>query len=163
MKTLLEGEAIVHGGKTDRGSRYIEPTLIEGKDDSALMDQEIFGPILPIISFKYIDEAIRRIKEKPYPLALYVFSTSKEVIERFIIEVPFGGGCINDTAMHLTNSNLPFGGIGKSGMGSYHGVYGFEAFSHRKSVLIQKNWFDMFLKYPPFSTFKFKIVKKLLS
>jgi aldehyde dehydrogenase (NAD+) len=125
------------------------------------MQEEIFGPLLPILEFDNLNDAIAQIKEQPKPLALYLFTKSKNIRDKVFSEISFGGGALNDTIMHLTNPNLPFGGVGNSGSGSYHGVYGFSAFSHKKSIIEKPNWFEPFIKYPPYNKFKLSILKKL--
>jgi len=115
-----------------------------------IMKEEIFGPILPIIIYEQMDEVLKIIQQNPNPLALYLFTNNKTVVEKVIREVPFGGGCINDTFSQVFNAELPFGGRGNSGMGAYHGKYSFDTFSHQKSVINRKNWPDIPLRYPPY-------------
>ena len=147
---LLQGK-IVCGGNSDRSKLYIEPTIIDDVSlNTAIMKEEIFGPILPIISFKNSEEAKTIITNNPNPLAFYVFTSSKAKEQHWLTSVAFGGGCVNNTALHLTNHNLPFGGRGFSGSGQYHGRYSFETFSHKKAVMKTPTWFDPALKYPPF-------------
>ena len=114
------------------------------------MQEEIFGPVLPVIAFEDIDEIIRLINSREKPLALYLFSRSAATQEKIVAQVPFGGGCINDTVVHLANSRMPFGGVGQSGMGKYHGKASFDTFTHEKSVLIRGNHPDLRLRYPPY-------------
>lgn len=163
LTALLDPAKILHGGKTDAADLYISPTLMHeiGWND-AVMKEEIFGPILPIITWENLDEAIAQIKSQPKPLALYLFTTNKKTRDKVFSEVSFGGGALNDTIMHLANPNLPFGGVGNSGTGSYHGEYGFAAFSHQKSIIEKPNWFEPFVKYAPYSKFKLSILKRLL-
>ncbi|AVQ44583.1 aldehyde dehydrogenase [Clostridium botulinum] len=157
---LKEGK-IVSGGKTDISNLYIEPTIIEGINfKNRIMEEEIFGPIFPVIEFEDIDEVIDIIKNNPKPLALYYFSEDKEKQEFIIKNISFGGGCINDTIMHLSTSTLPFGGVGSSGMGSYHGRVSFETFSHKKSILKKSNLVDIKIRYAPFKG-KINLAKKL--
>lgn len=157
---LKEGK-IISGGKTDISNLYIEPTIIEGIDlKNRIMEEEIFGPIFPIIEFEDIDEVIDIIKNNPKPLALYYFSEDKEKQEFIIKNISFGGGCINDTIMHLSTSTLPFGGVGSSGMGSYHGRTSFETFSHKKSILKKSNLVDIKIRYAPFKG-KINLARKL--
>ena len=142
-------DEVIHGGKSDRGQLKIEPTIINNVCwNDSVMKEEIFGPILPILAFENLDEAISQIKNSANPLALYVFSENKNVVNRVISEVPFGGGCINDTVYHTASSYLPFGGRGESGMGAYHGKKSFDTFTHYKTILIQNNWFDIPFRYP---------------
>ncbi|EPY2307241.1 aldehyde dehydrogenase [Clostridium sporogenes] len=157
---LKEGK-IVFGGKTDISNLYIEPTIIEGINlKNRIMEEEIFGPIFPVIEFEGIDEVIDIIKNNPKPLALYYFSEDKEKQEFIIKNISFGGGCINDTIMHLSTSTLPFGGVGSSGMGSYHGRTSFETFSHKKSILKKSNLVDIKIRYAPFKG-KINLARKL--
>lgn len=137
LTTLIERdrEKVIYGGASDEEHRFIEPTLIDALWDAATMEDEIFGPILPIISYSHLDEAIAQIVKRPKPLALYLFTSNKDVQDKVLTEVSFGGGCINDTITHVANPRLPFGGVGHSGIGSYHGRYSFETFSHMKSIL----------------------------
>jgi aldehyde dehydrogenase (NAD+) len=159
---LMRNENIFLGGGYDSSTLRIEPTVLDEVDfDSPVMQQEIFGPILPVLAYKSLDEAIFRIVTRPKPLALYLFTRDKSVKNRVLGEISFGGGCINDTLMHLASSKLPFGGVGSSGMGRYHGKYGFCTFSHEKSV-VNKGFFpDISIRYPPYSG-KLRLVKQLL-
>jgi len=155
----LQQGKIVCGGNSNRGELYIEPTIMENVSlDAAIMKEEIFGPILPIISFENTEEAKAIIANNPNPLAFYVFTSNKTKEQDWLTSVPFGGGCVNNTALHLTNHNLPFGGRGFSGSGQYHGRYSFETFSHKKSVMKTPTWFDPAMKYPPFKG-KLKLFK----
>lgn len=148
--SLLEGN-IIYGGQVDPETRRISPTLVlNPKSDLSLMQEEIFGPILPIITYTNIDEAIACIQSGNKPLALYLFSKSDKIKDRILTETSSGGVCINDTIMHIVSNELPFGGVGSSGMGSYHGKYGFDTFSHKKSVLRKATWFDPAVRYPPY-------------
>ncbi len=147
-KYLTQGN-ILHGGKTNKATLYVEPTLMDQVSlDDAIMKEEIFGPILPIISFETNVEAKQIIARNPNPLALYVFTQSSAKEKEWINDVPFGGGCINNASYHLTNHELPFGGRGFSGTGQYHGKYSFETFSHRKAILKTASWFNPAIKYP---------------
>lgn len=146
---LNEGK-IIHGGETDAAHCHIEPTLLEDITENALiMREEIFGPLLPIITFTTMEEALVLIEEHKNPLAFYVFTSDKKKEELWLQSVAFGGGCVNNAALHLTNHRLPFGGRGFSGTGGYHGKYSFETFSHKKSILKTPLWFDPAIKYPP--------------
>ena len=154
---------MVLGGQTDRERLYISPTLIENiPEDANLMNEEIFGPILPILEFNSVSEAINLINKKPKPLALYVFSRDKGFQQRIISETSSGGVCINDVVVHLTASNLPFGGVGSSGFGRYHGKAGFDTFSNLKSVLRQTMLFDVPNRFPPTGELGFKVLRYLL-
>lgn len=161
-KFLKEG-TIALGGNTDAATRYISPTLITDIDfNSHIMNEEIFGPILPIISYHELDDAITAIKTKDKPLSCYVFTEKKLEKEKVINEISFGGGAINDGVMHITNPHLPFGGIGGSGIGSYHGKHSFKTFSHYKSIISKPTWFEFPFKFYPLSLKKLKIIKFLM-
>lgn len=163
LKTLLADGHIVLGGGYDDKRRFIEPTLIDGVDlDSPIMKDEIFGPILPIITYDSLDECIEIIGQYPKPLALYVFSESRNTINKIYHNCSFGGGCINDTLLHLANPRLPFGGVGASGMGSYHGKKSFETFTHYRSIFKQSTRLDLPLRYMPYTEGKLKMLKKVL-
>ena len=158
----LQQGRIVSGGKTDKSKLYIEPTILENVSlDSAIMKDEIFGPILPVISFDKVEDAKSIIARNPNPLAFYVFTSDKAKEKDWLTSVPFGGGCINNTALHLTNQDLPFGGRGFSGSGQYHGKYSFDTFSHKKSIMKTPTWFDPAIKYPPFKG-KMKLFKMVI-
>lgn len=159
----LEKGNILEGGIYDKSERYIAPTIIDniGLDDE-IMNEEIFGPILPIIDYKDISEAFEIVNKNPYPLALYLFTKDKS-IERYIIEnIQFGGGCINDAISHLINPNLPFGGVGYSGMGRYHSKYTFDEFSHEKSIFKVKGKVELDLKFPPYNDRKLNLARRFL-
>ena len=141
----------------------ISPTVLKDvtfNDD--VMKDEIFGPILPVIKFSNLDEAIAQVKSRPKPLSCYIYSKNKKQIKKILHEVSFGGGAINDSLMHLSNSNLPFGGVGFSGMGKYHGKSGFDNCSHHKSILDKPTWFEPNLKYAPYSKTKQKLIKFMM-
>ena len=158
----LQQGKIVSGGKTDKSKLYIEPTILENVSlDSAIMKEEIFGPILPVIPFDNMEKAKSIIDRNPNPLAFYVFTSDKAREKNWLTSVPFGGGCINNTALHLTNQDLPFGGRGFSGSGQYHGRYSFDTFSHKKSIMKTPTWFDPAMKYPPFKG-KLKLFKWII-
>lgn len=163
LQKLLGSGKIVTGGHTDEAELYIEPTVIDRISwDDRIMEEEIFGPILPVLEFDNISSAIKQIRKKPKPLALYLFSESSEIQQRVISEIPFGGGCINDTVAHLGNHNLPFGGVGESGVGNYHGKCSFEVFSHKKSIMKKSTLLDIPFRYAPYSG-KLKWLKKLIN
>ena len=158
IKYFTDGK-VVHGGKTDKNELYIEPTLMTDVSvDNAIMRDEIFGPILPIISFDTMDEALSIIAKNKNPLAFYIFTSTKEKEKKWLNAVAFGGGCVNNASWHLTNHNLPFGGRGFSGTGHYHGKYSFDTFSHKKAIMKTPTWFDPSVKYPPFKG-KMKLFK----
>jgi len=158
---LAEGEAAIGGG-CDEERLLIEPTVLTGVPwDGAAMRDEIFGPILPVFPYDDLEEALARIAARPKPLALYLF-TENASVERLVLErLSFGGGCVNDTLLHCMNPHLPFGGVGTSGIGAYHGRHSFETFSHRKSVLKQTTLFDMAVRYPHFRP-ALSILRKVL-
>lgn len=162
LKNYLTKGEIIYGGNTDKNKLYIQPTLMQNVSlDSALMTEEIFGPILPIYFFNNKVEALNIIKRNPYPLAFYVFTSSKVKEVDWINSISFGGGCVNNTAYHFTNHHIPFGGIGFSGIGAYHGKNSFYTFTHAKPVLKTATWFDPSIKYPPFKG-KLKWLKMFL-
>jgi len=154
---------ILMGGTQEETSRYLAPTLVTQVSwDDPLMAEEIFGPILPILTYSSLESAIAQISERPKPLAFYFFSENKSNQAKVLNEIPFGGGCINDTLVHLSNPQLPFGGVGDSGIGAYHGKFSFETFSHRKGVLKKSFFFDPDLRYPPYGKKKLNILKRLM-
>lgn len=158
---LMEGTTILTGGSRERSSRYIAPTLIQDVlPESPIMQEEIFGPLLPVLGYETLDEAIGFVNSRPKPLALYFFSDNKKKQKKVLQQTSFGGGCMNDTVLHVA-SRLPFGGVGNSGMGSYHGRASFETFSHRKSVLKRSNLIDLRLRYAPFNG-KLKKLKRFM-
>lgn len=151
LTSLVVPEKIAIGGDFNRDEKYISPTVLRNVTwEDKVMEDEIFGPILPVIPYESLDEAIEKIMSSPKPLAFYVFSENEFQRQNIIKKVPFGGGCINDTVIHLANPNLPFGGVGTSGIGSYHGKKSFDTFSHFKSVFEQRNLVDIPLRYPPY-------------
>ena len=157
---LADGR-VVAGGDLDRDARYLAPTILDGISwQSPIMQEEIFGPILPVLSFGAQEDVLELIGRRPAPLALYYFSQDADKQRRIMTAGTFGGGCINDTVIHLTEHHLPFGGVGPSGQGRYHGRASFEAFSYRKSVLKRGTWFDLPLRYPPYAG-KLNILKTL--
>ena len=162
LQKLLDHDRIYYGGKIDRERRFISPTILQNISfDDEIMQDEIFGPILPVVSYSDLDEAIQHVKARPKPLACYVYSKNRKTIAKVLKEVSFGGGAVNESVMHFANSNLPFGGVGLSGMGSYHGKSGFDTFSHFKSILDKPFWFEANIKYSPYSKNKLKIIKWL--
>ena len=158
---LTQGK-IIHGGRTNKERSFIEPTIIENVSlDSPIMKEEIFGPILPIISFNTSEEAKVIISNNANPLAFYIYTSSKEKEKEWIDAVAFGGGCVNNCSWHLTNHHLPFGGRGFSGTGNYHGKYSFETFSHKKAIMRTPTWFDPNFKYPPLKG-KLNLFKRII-
>ena len=136
-------------------TRQIAPTVLtEVTWDSAVMEEELFGPILPVLPYDSLKEAVDRVNSRPRPLALYVFTNRRETARYLLREIPFGGGCVNDTVLHLTAPGLPFGGLGESGMGQYHGKAGFDVFTHYKSVLVSSRRVDLPVRYAPYGKFE---------
>lgn len=152
VRNLMEAQTIVHGGEVDETSLKISPTIIDDPSwNDDIMGEEIFGPLLPIKTFDHIEEVASILQDKPNPLALYLFTNSDETKEYIIENVQYGGGAINDTLIHFANSNLPFGGVGNSGMGQYHGKYSFDTFSHFKGMSEKTNLFDIPARYAPYN------------
>ncbi|PPZ91844.1 aldehyde dehydrogenase [Cloacibacterium normanense] len=163
LEKMIDREKVVFGGETNREKRYISPTVLDNVTwDDAVMQEEIFGPILPILTYKNLETAMQTVVKGEKPLSAYLFSNDAKEQELFTEKLSFGGGCINDTLMHLSNDRLPFGGVGNSGIGHYHGKFGFIAFSHQKAILKKSNYLEPELKYPPYSDAKLNILKKLL-
>ena len=163
LQNLMRGERIVFGGSCDRERRFIEPTILDNPSwESPVMNEEIFGPILPVIAFSDLDEAIKTVRSRPKPLALYLFTRDKKVEQKALDEISFGGGCVNDTVMHLATPYMGFGGVGESGMGSYHGKKSFDTFTHYKSMLIRRNRFDWPLRYRPYTEGKLKWLRRFM-
>lgn len=161
---LIEGKRLIFGGKYDDDSLKIEPTILEVSSmDEKIMQEEIFGPIIPIIVYKSKSEIFEIIDKNKNPLALYLFTDDSSFEKEIIEKVSFGGGCVNDTIIHCTSEGLPFGGIGMSGLGNYHGKASFDAFSHKKSVVKSKKFADISMKYPPFNEKKLKLIKKVFN
>lgn len=161
LNYLKDGD-IVFGGQYDKTKLFIAPTLLAHVSmDAPVMKEEIFGPILPVISFKNSEEAMQVVQRNPNPLAFYLFTSSKSKQQEWISAVPFGGGCINNTDWHFTNHHLPFGGVGNSGMGAYHGKFTFDTFTRQKPLLSTPTWFDPNIKYPPFKG-RLGLFKKLI-
>ena len=160
---LIDPAKVVLGGQGDPETLRIQPTIMDGVTaDDAIMQEEIFGPVLPVMSYDSLDEAIDFIRSREHPLALYLFSEDKRTQERFLKSVPFGGGCINDTIIHLATSRMGFGGVGNSGMGSYHGRKSFDTFSHEKSIVDKSTWMDLPVRYMPYSPIKDKLLRMFL-
>lgn len=160
---LIDEEKIYFGGENNREKLFIEPTVLNNinwKDN--VMQEEIFGPILPVVGYRVLNEAFNKILDNEKPLAAYMFTSNKEEKQMFTDKISFGGGCINDVLMHISNDHLPFGGVGNSGIGNYHGKFGFEAFSHQKAVLDRATWGEPNFKYPPYTEDKLKWIKKVL-
>lgn len=163
LAQLIDRKKLYFGGDIDADKRLIHPTILQNVTfDDPVMEDEIFGPILPVLSFTDLNQAIAAVKERPKPLSCYIYGKDRKVINQILSEVSFGGGAVNDSIMHLSNSNMPFGGVGFSGMGSYHGKFGFDTFSHYKSILDKPTWLEPNIKYAPYSDFKLKIIKWML-
>jgi aldehyde dehydrogenase (NAD+) len=161
LSGFLQNGNILVGGQADPNDLYMAPTLIDGITwEDPVMQEEIFGPILPIMEYSDLQEAISKVKTLPKPLALYFFSNNRQHHEKIIAEIPFGGGCINDTLLHVANPHLPFGGLGTSGIGNYHGKASFDTFSHKKSILRKSFHLDLPLRYPPYRK-KLGLLKKI--
>ncbi|MBZ9626704.1 aldehyde dehydrogenase [Psychroflexus sp. CAK1W] len=152
LTNLLKNQSIIFGGETDSETNFLSPTLVESPDfSSPLMEEEIFGPILPLYSYSSFAELDTTITSFDKPLSLYVFSKSKDFVRRVNENFDFGGGVINDTIVHFVNDKLPFGGVGASGLGNYHGRASFETFTRKKSIVNRKTWLDIPIKYPPYT------------
>ena len=163
ISKLMSGHDVAFGGKSDPDRCYIEPTVLRGVPPTApIMQEEIFGPVLPVLTIDHVDEAIDFVNGREKPLALYLFSQDSATEERVLSETTSGGACINGTILHIGNSQMPFGGVGPSGMGAYHGRFTFETFSHRKSVLKRGVRLDPKMMYPPYTKRKTQMVKKVL-
>ena len=160
---LIDEKKVVHGGGSDRNTHRIEPTVMDNVTFSdAVMQEEIFGPVMPVLTFDSLDEAIRRINSMPHPLALYLFTSDKKAAGKVTARCGFGGGCINDTIIHLATSEMGFGGFGESGMGAYHGKAGFDTFTHYKSIVDKKTWIDLPMRYQPYRKRNEKMVRFFL-
>lgn len=163
LNGLLKGAVIAAGGQMDRDDLYIAPTLLDEVSwNDKVMEDEIFGPILPVLEYNDLQQAIEAVNSRPKPLALYLFTNDKQVEQRVMSTVSFGGGCVNDTIMHLVSPYLPFGGVGSSGMGAYHGRHSFDAFSHKKSVLNKSTRINPSFLFPPYNDKKLGLVKRFL-
>lgn len=160
---LIDEKKVVHGGGSDRSTLRIEPIVMDNVTFSdAVMQEEIFGPVMPILVFDSLDEVIRRINSMPHPLALYIFTSDKKAARKVTARCGFGGGCINDTIIHLATSEMGFGGFGESGMGAYHGKTGFDTFTHYKSIVDKKTWIDLPMRYQPYRKGAEKLVRFFL-
>lgn len=160
---LINEEKLVYGGQSEPESLRIAPTVLNNITwDDAVMGEEIFGPLLPILTFDTLDEALDTVESHPHPLALYFFSEDKAAQKKVLDTCRFGGGCINDTIIHLATSDMPFGGVGESGMGSYHGRVGFETFSHYRSIVNKKTWMDLPIRYQKYTGLKEKMMRMFL-
>lgn len=164
LLNLIKVEKNIIGGRADEFSRKIEPTVLPEADfEDEIMKEEIFGPLLPIIEYDDIKKLIRTIKEREKPLACYVFTKYEKTARHIIKSISYGGGCVNDVVIQVSNHYMPFGGVGNSGIGSYHGKYGFDTFSHKKSVVWNETMLDLPIRYAPFNLLKFRILKYILT
>lgn len=160
---LIDEDKVVYGAKSDKDTLKIEPTILDHVTFAdAAMQEEIFGPVLPILTYDHIDEVIRNLHTMPKPLALYLFTKDKKIARKVTTKCAFGGGCINDTVIHLATSEMPFGGFGESGMGSYHGKAGFDTFTHYKSIVDKKIWVDLPVRYQPYKKLYEKVLHGIL-
>lgn len=163
LTKMLQPEKIYYGGESNAETRYIQPTIMQNvRFDDPVMQDEIFGPILPVIAYETIGEVIAKVNSLPKPLSCYLFTKSNSVKKKVLREISFGGGAINETVMHISNSHLPFGGVGQSGIGNYHGEAGFKAFTHYKSVMDKPTWLDPPIRYYPHTPSRLKLMRWLL-
>ena len=163
LKTVLDQTPVSYGGRTSHCTLQIEPTVLSPVTwNDTIMEDEIFGPLLPILTYESLDAVLDLIESRPHPLALYIFSRDQSVIREVTGRLTFGGGCINDTIIHLATTEMGFGGVGESGMGAYHGKVGFDAFSHHKSIVDKKTWLDLPMRYQPYKPIYDKIIRLFL-
>ena len=163
IHNLIDPAKVVCGGDCNPGTLQIAPTVMDHVTfQDAVMQEEIFGPVLPVLTYDSLDEAIVNINSMAHPLALYIFTSNKAVAEKVTSHCGFGGGCVNDTIIHLATSEMGFGGFGESGMGSYHGKDGFNTFSHYKSIVDKKTWPDLPMRYQPYRKVYEKLLRKFL-
>ena len=160
---LLDSGHVIYGGERDAETLRIAPAIVSPCTwDDPLMEEEIFGPILPVLTYKHLDDALELIRQRPHPLAMYLFTRDKQSVKKVVTGCAFGGGCVNDTMVHLASTRLPFGGVGESGMGAYHGKTGFDTFTHYKAIVTRKNWLDLPMRYQPYTGWKEKLVRLFL-
>lgn len=163
VRGLIDPEKLVFGGESDPETLQIAPAVMDGVTRAdKIMQEEIFGPVMPVMTFNDIGSVIEDVNSQPHPLALYIFAKDKKIIRRVTRSCSFGGGCVNDTVIHLATSNMGFGGVGASGIGSYHGKAGFDAFSHYKSIVDKKTWMDLPMRYRPYKKFNGKLIRMFL-
>jgi aldehyde dehydrogenase (NAD+) len=161
--SLIDTNKTIAGGKYDRSTCRIEPTVLDHITwDDAVMKEEIFGPVMPILTFESVDQVIDQVNSCDKPLALYIFAEDKSVIKKVTSRCAYGGGCVNDVVIHLATSNMGFGGVGESGMGAYHGKIGFDTFTHYKSMVDKKTWMDLPMRYQPYKTLYRKLLNMFL-
>jgi len=157
---LMDPQKLICGGESNTETLQIAPTVLDGvTEEDAVMQEEIFGPVMPLLTVKNMEEAYEFVKKRPRPLALYIFTSDKQTEELFLRQASFGGGCVNDTVIHLATSYMGFGGVGGSGMGSYHGRKSFETFSHEKSIVKKYTWLDLPMRYQPYHRIKEKLIR----
>jgi aldehyde dehydrogenase (NAD+) len=162
LAAFLQNGNVIAGGEVDVRERYISPTILDGiRPDHPIMQEEIFGPILPVMEFGEIKEVVDYVNSQPKPLAFYYFSQDSARQEDILMRTTSGGGCINEVVTHIANENLPYGGVGNSGIGRYHGKYSFETFSNPRSILKKATWIDIPLRYPPYRL-KHKLVRMIM-
>lgn len=160
---LIEPSKIVYGGESDPASFKIAPSIMDNVSfEDPIMQEEIFGPVLPVLTYESTEQAIQQLHSMPHPLALYLFTSNKEAVHCFFSRIGFGGGCVNDVVIHLATSEMGFGGFGESGMGSYHGKAGFDTFTHYKSIVNKKTWLDLPMRYQPYTNLYKKIIRMFL-
>lgn len=160
---LIDQNKVVLGGRCDAETQKIEPTVMDGVTwDDAVMKEEIFGPVLPILTFHSVNDVIQTVNQHEKPLACYIFSEDRSFIEKITAQCPFGGGCINDVVIHLATPYMGFGGVGESGMGAYHGKTGFDTFTHEKSIVDKKTWVDLNMRYQPYTKLHYRLVRWFL-
>ena len=163
INRLIDSSKVIYGGNSNEETLQIEPTVMDHVTfEDAVMSEEIFGPVMPVLTFSHMSEATGKINSMAHPLALYIFTSSKKTADEVISHTGFGGGCINDTIIHLATSEMPFGGFGESGMGGYHGREGFRTFSHYKSIVDKKTWLDLPMRYQPYRKIYEKLIRKFL-
>lgn len=163
LQGLIDPAKVVIGGEMNEQTLQIAPTVLDHVTEAdPVMGEEIFGPVLPVLTYRSVEEAVRMIRRRPHPLALYLFTNDAQTEDYFLRFVPFGGGCINDTIIHLATSRMGFGGVGQSGMGSYHGKKSFETFSHEKSIVKKYNWIDLPVRYQPYTRKKQNMLRFFL-
>ena len=163
LTELLKSGDVVHGGGTCRDTLQIEPTVLDAvPPESPVMEEEIFGPLLPVLAFETLKEAVTFVNARPHPLALYLFTGSRDAVRMVTSRCGFGGGCVNDTVIHLATSRMGFGGFRESGMGAYHGKAGFDAFTHYKSIVDKKTWLDLPMRYQPYTGVHEKLIRFFL-
>ena len=161
--SLIDPQKVIVGGETNPTRLQIAPTIMDQVTfGDAVMGQEIFGPVLPVLTYQTLDEAISQIQSMPHPLALYLFTSSQDAVRKVTSKCGFGGGCVNDTIIHLATSEMGFGGFGESGMGSYHGKSGFDTFSHYKSIVDKKTWLDLPMRYQPYRSLHNRLIHLFL-